>query len=470
MIALLLAAAWAAPTLAPLDGFPYPVSAATLDNGLTVWVQPRPDATSVVGYVVVRAGSRYEDEQTSGASHLLEHMLFVQTARWTEPEVRRLIERTGGVYNGYTYPERVGYYARLPAGQTEALIDWLDQVVFQPQLPEEKLGKEREVVFEERGGRDGWTLRAVHRLGLGLSDDDAIRADLWPDSTRRLRVIGEDQSLDSITIDGLRGFYHGHYTPRNATLIVVGPEDPERVLTLAAEHLGGLPAGARRSPPDDTGPSPALGGTVNLTQLWVADQCAVTLGARGPGLASRDVWVATVAMTYLEIGLNDTLRIQRGLTYGVSAVASPQSDSGELRIQADLNCRNVDAATTAFREALAALRRAEINTDWLERARGLSAGRWAISQEDSTQRASWLASRVVLDDPTQNADWRRAIPQVDDAQLAALANTWLTDDATRIWVTRPILTIAQAWIATAALASLVVGLILRRKLRTRRPT
>ncbi len=456
--------------LTVVEGLPFAVHTASLPSGLRVLVQPRPDATSVVGYLSFRAGSRYEDQTTSGASHLLEHMLFVGTERWDEAAVRAVIDRAGGVYNGHTTLERVAYYARLPAGQTETLLDWLDQVAFHPTLPADKLDKEREVVFEERGGRDGLTVRALKRLGLGVSEDEAIRAALWPGSTRALRVIGEDESLEGIDIDRLRRFYTEHYSVSNATLIVVGPEDPATILALATARFGELPAGARPSLPDDLGPPPVLGGRQVLRQLLVQDQCKVTLAARGPSAADADLWPASLTMATLEIGLNDHLRIQRGLTYGVHAWASALSDSGELRVSAETDCDNVDTVADAFEQAIEALRQGEVNADWLERARGATLGSWSISQEDSYSRAYWLGGRSTLAQPFENADWRGAIPQVTGGQLSEVARRWMPAEAVKIFIERPILTITEAWVAGLATFALFMGTLLRWRARLRRPT
>lgn len=455
--------------LTPAEGLPYVLQTATLDNGLQVWIQPRPDATSVVAYLSFRAGSRYEDETTSGASHLLEHMLFVQTDRWAEAEIRAVIDRAGGVFNGQTHQERVTYWARLPAGQTDTLLDWLDQVAFHPSLPADKLDKEREVVFEERSGRDGWTVRTLKRLGLGVGKEEAARQELWPGSTRALRVIGEDASLESIDIDRLRRFYQDHYTADNAALVVVGPDDPAAVLALVSAKMGDAPAGQALRPPDDLGPDPILGGRRVLRQLFIDDQCTVAQVARGPAANDRLVWAASVAMQHLEIGLNDDLRLRRGLTYGVSGWTSAQSDSGELWLTADVDCENTDVAASAFEAAVDGLRRGEVNADWLTRARGAVLGSWAISQEDSYTRAFWLGSRFVLDAPFQEADFRSAVPAVTEAQVVELARRWLAADRTRIYVVRPILTIDEAWaLAGVALGFFFLFLGLWRRRRRRR--
>ena len=79
---------------------PFPLYRRTLPNGLHVWVQPRLDSESVTALLVLRAGSRYEVLSNSGVSHFVEHMVFTGTERWTEQEIKEIISRRGGRWNG----------------------------------------------------------------------------------------------------------------------------------------------------------------------------------------------------------------------------------------------------------------------------------------------------------------------------------------------------------------------------------
>src|SRR5512136_2341150 len=85
----------------PILNQPFPMQIHTLPNGLQVWCQPRSDSKSVVALISVRAGSRYETPVNNGVSHFLEHMLFTGTERWSEEEVKEIITRRGGQWNGW---------------------------------------------------------------------------------------------------------------------------------------------------------------------------------------------------------------------------------------------------------------------------------------------------------------------------------------------------------------------------------
>jgi predicted Zn-dependent peptidase len=147
---------------------PFPLQRHTLPNGLRVWCQPRPDSESVVALLVIRAGSRYEDLSNNGVSHYVEHMLFTGTERWTEEEIKEIIRRRGGHWNGWTGEERTTYFAHVSAQDVDIALDWLTEVVFHPTFPADKVDKERQVIFQERWGRYGWLINTLELLSTPL--------------------------------------------------------------------------------------------------------------------------------------------------------------------------------------------------------------------------------------------------------------------------------------------------------------
>jgi predicted Zn-dependent peptidase len=453
--------------LEEIRGLAFPLVHARLANGFDVYVQPRPDATSDTGYLVFRAGSRYETEAESGASHLLEHLLFAGTERWSEDEVRATIAVAGGRYNGLTYREQVVYLAQLPGGHSAELLDWLSQVAFHPTLAAEKLAIARDVVFEERGGRDGRTVRLLEWLGLGRDDSTEILRALFPGSSRARQSTDDDVSLDAITIESLHAFYARHYHAGNAALIYVGPEDSATLVAQAAALFGSLPGGERLTPPADAGPAVPGDGIRSVYQPAVLDRCAVTLAARGPGIADPDRWASDVLLEYLRIELFDDLRQEKGLTYYVDVGNEALSDGGAITIASDTDCANVDKVATAFADAIDRVRAGTVDPARLERARNAVVGRWALSLESGLARASWIAGFLSVEAPFANAAHQDAIPRLTGDDVVRAATTWLSPATRGVWARRPILTVAQAWAAVAvvgAVAALVaVGVRMRRR-------
>ncbi len=209
-----------------------------LDNGLRVWVQARPAATSATALLVLNVGARYETAANNGISHFVEHMLFVGTERWTENEIKDVITHRGGNWNGWTSLDRTVYYAQVADRDVGTALDWLSQIVVHPAFPEDKVAKERDVIFQEKAGRYGWLINTLDGLGFGYELDRDVRRAIFPQSTLGFRVIGEDASLERIDRAALRAYYETHYTPDNAALIIVGNVSPDAARQQAEALFG----------------------------------------------------------------------------------------------------------------------------------------------------------------------------------------------------------------------------------------
>src|SRR3954466_2611006 len=102
---------------------PAPVHQRTLDNGLTVLVHAVHSAPLVSVWCWYRVGSRDEVPGRTGVSHWVEHMNFKGTTNIPRDDMKGIVERFGGMWNGYTWIDQTTYLET--AGR-----DALDQMLF----------------------------------------------------------------------------------------------------------------------------------------------------------------------------------------------------------------------------------------------------------------------------------------------------------------------------------------------------
>jgi zinc protease len=100
-----------------------PVRRARLDNGLTLIVQEVHSAPLVSVWCWYRVGSRDEAPGLTGASHWVEHMNFKGTTHIPREQMKGIVERFGGMWNGYTWIDQTTYLET--AGRAA-----LDQMLF----------------------------------------------------------------------------------------------------------------------------------------------------------------------------------------------------------------------------------------------------------------------------------------------------------------------------------------------------
>ena len=122
----------------------------TLSNGLRVLTAPLPHAQSVACYIMLAAGSRYEDAANRGIAHFAEHMFFKGTEkRPTARDLSMEVDAIGGEFNAFTSKEYTGYYIRCAGEQRDQALDVLVDMLRNSKFDSEELEREKGVIIEE---------------------------------------------------------------------------------------------------------------------------------------------------------------------------------------------------------------------------------------------------------------------------------------------------------------------------------
>jgi predicted Zn-dependent peptidase len=460
------------PIQAPVEqGVPFPLYRTTLPNGLRVWCQPRPDSQSVATLLVIDAGARDETPSINGISHFVEHMLFTGTERWSEEEVKEIITRRGGYWNGWTSIERTTYFAHVAAQDLDLALDWLAELVFHATVPADKVDKERDVIFQERWGHYGWLINALDSLGFGYELDRDLRRALFPGSSLGLRVVGEDASLESLDRADLLDYYRQHYRPNNAVLIVVGKAAPEQVLERVGIIFGGLGEGGSpdravaQEAPQPMGQGPYR---VVVRGPMATDQVQLMTGARTVGRTHPDQWALRVLAELLDEDLMEEIRYQRGLVYGLSAYNVWFDDAGYFVVSTTSDGDRIESIQETVEEHLERVRRGEVSPEAVAEAKVALQGRWALAMEDNVDRASWLAGwSGVLSEDQLMPDYQAAIGAVETEDLSRVVQTYFTPERSYTGLHRPVVTVASGARIAAAVVVLGVGVWALRRFRRR---
>jgi predicted Zn-dependent peptidase len=444
-----------------------------LDNGLRVWIEPRPASESITALLVVRVGSRYETPVNNGISHFVEHMVFDGTEKWpTEEAVTDAITHRGGNWNGWTDEETTTYFVQLAQRDFDLALDWLSQIVFHPTFPADKVNKERDVIFEEKFGRYGWLLNTLDKLGLGYELDRDIRRALFPGSTLSLRIIGEDGSLDKITRQSLLDYYHTHYRPENSALIIVGQIDPAAARAKVDQFFKQLPGRT----PLPGGPAKPIGLTdqplpqrgphqVIVRGPFPTDQSVVDIGMRTVHAAHPDRWPLDVLAEVMEEDLMKEIRIRRGWAYGLHAFQQQFDDVGYFGVVTQIESSKRAEAQRIIEDYFERVRRGEITAEQVRNAQTALIGRWALEMEDGTRRASWLAEWAFAPSDHPIPDYAAAIYAVTVADLQRMVETYYVPVRRYAGLHHPIVTVPRGGRFLGAAAAVGVLFWLWRKLR-----
>lgn len=211
------------------------VSELRLSNGLQVLLLPNPKAPVVTVQVWYKVGSRNEPLGQSGLAHLTEHLMFRGTKKYGPKQYSRIIQKNGGQDNAFTNRDYTAYYENLASDRLDIALDLEADRMTGLLVDEEKFLTERKVVQEERRLRikDDPTASLVEEvIGTAFKSHPYK----WP-------VTGWMEDLDGLTRADFLSFYRNYYQPANATLVVAGHFDKEKVLSGIEKTFGRIPAG-----------------------------------------------------------------------------------------------------------------------------------------------------------------------------------------------------------------------------------
>ena len=191
-------------------------------NGLQVLLLPQPVVPVVAFMVTYRVGSRNEVTGLTGATHMLEHLMFKGTEKFNRKlnnSVFNVLQSVGAQVNATTWYDRTNYYELLPKDYLPLAIEIEADRMRGALINEEDLESERTVILNEfdRGKND--PVRNLY---------DSVWSTAFVAHPYHHPTIGWRSDIENATVKGLRHFYDTYYRPDNATVSVLGDFEPVR--------------------------------------------------------------------------------------------------------------------------------------------------------------------------------------------------------------------------------------------------
>jgi zinc protease len=209
---------------------------------LQVLLLPDHSSPTLTFMVTYRVGSRNEVTGTTGATHILEHLMFKGTRQRpnSSPDnVKQLLERTGARYNATTWLDRTNYYENVGSEHLATVIALEADRMRNLSLDDADRQSEMTVVRNEYERGENSPFQALYKEIFHT----AFVAHPYHHNT-----IGHRSDIEKVSIDKLREFYDTFYWPNNATVSLVGDFQPQQALALIQKAFGVYPKSPRPIP------------------------------------------------------------------------------------------------------------------------------------------------------------------------------------------------------------------------------
>jgi predicted Zn-dependent peptidase len=212
----------------------YPVERFRLANGLRVLLAPDRGA-GVVGVAVhYDVGFRSEPEGRTGFAHLFEHLMFQGSESLPKLEHFRLVQSSGGVFNGSTHTDYTDYFEVVPTGALERGLFLEADRMRAPKITQENLTNQVAVVSEEI------RLNVLNRPYGGFPWI-TLPPVLFDSFANAHNGYGDFVDLEAATVADCAEFFETYYTPSNAVLTVCGDIDVDQATDLIHKHFDDVP-------------------------------------------------------------------------------------------------------------------------------------------------------------------------------------------------------------------------------------
>jgi zinc protease len=292
------------------------ISEYTLDaNGLDVLLMPDHSSPTLTFMVTYRVGSRNEVTGTTGATHLLEHLMFKGSPEFNDAKgnsVKQYLESIGGEYNATTWLDRTNYYANIASEHLESYMAIEADRMRHLWLRDSDRKPEMTVVRNEFERGENSPFQALIKEIF----QSAYVAHPYHHST-----IGWRSDIENVPIEKLKAFYDTFYWPNNATVSVIGDFTPEAALALVKKYYGVYPRSPQPIPQLYT-VEPAQSGPRHVTVKRAGRLGVVAVGHKIPAATHPDFAAVQVLSAILTDGKNSRLYhalTDKNLTVNVQA-------------------------------------------------------------------------------------------------------------------------------------------------------
>lgn len=207
-----------------------------LSNGLKLLLVENRVAPVVTFLVLYKVGSRNEAVGYTGATHLLEHMLFKGTPTFNKQrntQIAATLQRIGADYNATTWYDRTNYFETVPSDALEIAVHLEADRMRNSFIADADRQSEMTVVRNEMERGQNEPLLVL---------DEAVYATAFREHPYHHPTIGWRADVENVPTARLKEFYDTFYHPNNATAIIVGDFDQSNALSLVSKYFGAFPA------------------------------------------------------------------------------------------------------------------------------------------------------------------------------------------------------------------------------------
>jgi predicted Zn-dependent peptidase len=314
-----------------------------LENGVLMVFKDIPSLRTITIGMGVKVGSINEKKGEFGISHLIEHAVFKGTVNFTASNLKRSVERYGGIINAFTSEEYTLFETKVPDFATKDAFNVLLDLVTKPLFPSKEIESEKRVVLEE--------IAMYEDDPVALSEENLLKM-IWGDSPYGRPIAGKSETVMAINAEQIKDFFEKHYLARNIVIVIIG-NLASVDLNYIKKKMNEIKDGRVETlylEPTPLDPSTVIVEKKDLNQI------NVSMGIPTVKRSDKINYALSITSTILGSGMSsilfDRLREKLGLVYSISSSNQSHTFCGEFTINFSTSVKNLLKAIKEVKNVL----------------------------------------------------------------------------------------------------------------------
>ena len=366
-----------------------------LENGLTIIGEEIPYVKSISLGVWINAGSRIEDEEISGVSHFIEHMLFKGTRNSTSKQIASEIDNLGGQINAFTSKECTCYYVKLLDSHIDIGIDVLSDMILNSKFNEDDLDKERSVIIEE--------LKMYEDSPEDLAYD-LLTENIYKNDPLGMNIIGTEESLNRLNREKLLDYFNKYYVPNNSVIAISGNFNFDEIINKIEEKFK---VWKKRDVNVDI--KKAEFKSCFLTKNKDIEQVNLAMSLEAVPIESdKEVYALAVINTVFGGSISSRLfqkiREEKGLVYSIYSSQSLYRKCGELGIFASMSNEHLKEVYESIIEEIKIIKKYYLTDQEIKESKEQLKGSYILGLESTSSRMMSIGRALLLNNKVESTD------------------------------------------------------------------
>lgn len=366
-----------------------------LENGLTIIGEEIPYVKSISLGVWINAGSRIEDEEISGVSHFIEHMLFKGTRNRTSKQIASEIDNLGGQINAFTSKECTCYYVKLLDSHIDIGIDVLSDMILNSKFNEDDLDKERSVIIEE--------LKMYEDSPEDLAYD-LLTENIYKNDPLGMNIIGTEESLKRLNREKLLDYFNKYYVPNNSVIAISGNFNFDEIINKIEEKFK---VWTKRDVNVDI--KKAEFKSCFLTKNKDIEQVNLAMSLEAVPLENdKEVYALAVINTVFGGSISSRLfqkiREEKGLVYSIYSSQSLYRKCGELGIFASMSNEHLKEVYESIIEEIKIMKKYYLTDQEIKESKEQLKGSYILGLESTSSRMMSIGRALLLNNKVESTD------------------------------------------------------------------